>query len=146
MSQKTQLTHSTLCKLLPASSVDRQPAQSGVSSSEGQAAPLPSRQCPVAARRKPILASIIKNPEEFIEDGGWDFLDAEGGSDAEGDDGTALSSLPATDPCTVFTYPCQLPPPLLMSWARLLLLRVLALQVASHKYPREHFLSHSSRL
>lgn len=35
---------------------------------------------------KPILKSIIEDREEFINDGGWEFLNAEGGSDAEGDD------------------------------------------------------------
>ena len=34
---------------------------------------------------KPILKSILEDPEGFIADGGWDFLDAEGGSASEGD-------------------------------------------------------------
>lgn len=40
---------------------------------------------------KPILKSILEDPEGFIADGGWDFLDAEGGSASEGDgEGTLL--------------------------------------------------------
>lgn len=34
---------------------------------------------------KPILKNILEDPEGFIADGGWDFLDAEGGSASEGD-------------------------------------------------------------
>jgi len=33
---------------------------------------------------KPILKSIIADPEEFIENGGWKFLDMDGDSDEEG--------------------------------------------------------------
>ena len=36
---------------------------------------------------KPILKNILDDPEGFIADGGWDFLDAEGGSASEGDEG-----------------------------------------------------------
>jgi hypothetical protein len=43
--------------------------------------------------RKPILKSIIEDREEF-NDGGWEFLNAEGGSDAEGDDGEYISLAP----------------------------------------------------
>lgn len=47
--------------------------------------------------RKPILKSISEDREEFINDGGWEFLNAEGGSDGEGDDGDhPLSSSPTT--------------------------------------------------
>jgi len=36
---------------------------------------------------KPILKNILEDPEGFIGDGGWDFLDAEGGSASEGEEG-----------------------------------------------------------
>ena len=36
---------------------------------------------------KPILKNILDDPEGFIADGGWDFLDAEGGSASEGEEG-----------------------------------------------------------
>ena len=36
---------------------------------------------------KPILKNILDDPEGFIGDGGWDFLDAEGGSASEGEEG-----------------------------------------------------------
>eukprot|EP00884_Botryococcus_braunii_P008699 jgi/Botrbrau1/17830/Bobra.0127s0074.1 len=35
---------------------------------------------------KPILKSIMEDPEQFIADGGWNFLDAEGGEDDEGEE------------------------------------------------------------
>ena len=39
---------------------------------------------------KPILKNILDDPEGFIADGGWDFLDAEGGSASDGDEGGRL--------------------------------------------------------
>lgn len=35
---------------------------------------------------KPILKSILEDPEGFIGEGGWDFLDADGDSEGEGED------------------------------------------------------------
>ena len=32
---------------------------------------------------KPILKNIIEDPDAFFENGGWSFLDQEGGSDEE---------------------------------------------------------------
>ena len=39
---------------------------------------------------KPILKNIIADPEDFIANGGWDFLDMEGG-DSEDEDGSEES-------------------------------------------------------
>ncbi len=39
---------------------------------------------------KPILKSILEDPEGFINEGGWDFLDAEAGSEGEDEDDGAL--------------------------------------------------------
>ena len=36
---------------------------------------------------KPILKNILDDPDGFIADGGWNFLDAEGGSASEGEEG-----------------------------------------------------------
>lgn len=55
---------------------------------------------------KPILKNILEDPEGFIADGGWDFLDAEGGSASEGDgEGAPLRTAPC--PC-VPVFPCRL--------------------------------------
>ena len=45
---------------------------------------------------KPILKNIVEDPEGFIADGGWDFLDVEGGSASEGDEGRWLEVQPLT--------------------------------------------------
>ena len=39
---------------------------------------------------KPILKNILEDPEGFIADGGWEFLDAEGGSASEGEEGVTV--------------------------------------------------------
>lgn len=40
---------------------------------------------------KPILKSILDDPEAFIGEGGWDFLDAEAESEGEGEDEGAVT-------------------------------------------------------
>ena len=34
---------------------------------------------------KPVLKTILDNPEKFIEDGGWNFLNLEGSDSEDGD-------------------------------------------------------------
>ena len=57
---------------------------------------------------EPALTGVLaQDPEAFVEDGGWNFLDQEGGSDAEGEEDESEGDGPCSAPVLRPTPECM---------------------------------------